>query len=269
MDDRHPCLGKIMESPTPFNLDFAIRHWRDRLGGSSALHPVDLTELEAHLRAATAELVAIGLNTEEAFFVAARRLGDSDSLAREFAKINQGRIWMTRATWMLAGILLSQVIVSLANVIGLFALVLARNILPYRHLQGIVGIIALLGAGCALVWLVCRLAVRHARRAARCVDTIARWPLFSALGLAILLEFLHPLNDVGARFFGVRSVEVVSASLEGVVQNIGAGHRPFGTGQLLYSLLQYAPQFILLFAFTLLVRRVVGQREGRQTAREQ
>lgn len=51
------------------------------------MSPDDLAELESHLRESTGQLQAHGLNEEEAFLIAVRRLGNERELAREFAKV--------------------------------------------------------------------------------------------------------------------------------------------------------------------------------------
>ncbi|HUR92339.1 MAG TPA: permease prefix domain 1-containing protein, partial [Gemmatimonadaceae bacterium] len=58
-----------------------------------AIHTVDVAELEDHLREQVAGLVASGLQTDEAFLVAVKRMGDLDSLSREFAREHSERLW--------------------------------------------------------------------------------------------------------------------------------------------------------------------------------
>jgi hypothetical protein len=50
-------------------------------------------ELEDHLRHQIAELNAAGLTADEGFLIAVKRLGDVDSLSREFAREHSGRLW--------------------------------------------------------------------------------------------------------------------------------------------------------------------------------
>jgi hypothetical protein len=93
-----------MEDSTAFDLNNAIRHWRDGLSHSPQFREEDLAELEAHLRDSVAELQGRGLTDEEAFLLAARRLGNPARLEPEFAKINRGHVWLHRLLWMLVGI---------------------------------------------------------------------------------------------------------------------------------------------------------------------
>ena len=89
-----------------FDLNKAIGNWRMALAQSGACRASDLDELEGHLRDDVLRLKDTSLSDEEKFLVAAHRLGDPTSVAREFAKINQGDIWGYRLFWIAAGLLL-------------------------------------------------------------------------------------------------------------------------------------------------------------------
>ena len=52
-----------------------------------------MTELEDHLREQVAVLVEAGLGADEAFLVAVKRMGDLDSLSRDFALEHSERLW--------------------------------------------------------------------------------------------------------------------------------------------------------------------------------
>lgn len=104
-----------MEAPNSFNLNHAIRQWRQRFAGSSALNRQDLDELEAHLRDSVQALAERGLNMADAFEVAAHRLGANPELSAEFAKVNAHRIWLERALWMLCGFLIAKQLLAIAQ----------------------------------------------------------------------------------------------------------------------------------------------------------
>ena len=70
-----------------------ITEWRDYLRRAPAVDDRDVDELEAHLREQIDELREAGLTTDEAFLVAVKRMGDLDSLSREFAREHSGRLW--------------------------------------------------------------------------------------------------------------------------------------------------------------------------------
>jgi hypothetical protein len=74
-------------------LEEQIGQWRSFLRRRQAIHSVDVAELEDHLRQQVAGLVAAGLATDEAFLVAVKRMGDLDSLSREFAREHSERLW--------------------------------------------------------------------------------------------------------------------------------------------------------------------------------
>ncbi|HEX2070508.1 MAG TPA: permease prefix domain 1-containing protein [Thermoleophilaceae bacterium] len=70
-----------------------IAEWRAYVGRATAVDGRDADELEAHLRDEIAELDAAGLTADEAFLVAVKRMGDLDTLSREFAREHSGRLW--------------------------------------------------------------------------------------------------------------------------------------------------------------------------------
>jgi hypothetical protein len=93
-----------MENAPSFNLNRAIQSWRDDLGQSPAFRGENLDELESHLRDSAAALESCGLSAEEAFLIAAKRMGGSGTLEREFGKVNQETLWLDRLFWMLIGL---------------------------------------------------------------------------------------------------------------------------------------------------------------------
>lgn len=70
-----------------------ILEWRAYVAKAPAVNGRDVDELEAHLRDQIAELDAAGLTADEAFLVAVKRMGDLDTLSREFAREHSGRLW--------------------------------------------------------------------------------------------------------------------------------------------------------------------------------
>jgi len=93
-----------MENSPAFDLNNAINRWRDGLNQSPHFREENLAELEAHLRDSVTELQSRGLTNDEAFLLGARRLGNPVGLELEFGKINQGRVWLHRLLWMLVGV---------------------------------------------------------------------------------------------------------------------------------------------------------------------
>ncbi len=74
-------------------LETQIAEWRAYVAGAPGVSGHDVAELEDHLRDQIAELHAAGLAADEAFLVAVKRMGDLDSLSREFAREHSGRLW--------------------------------------------------------------------------------------------------------------------------------------------------------------------------------
>ena len=69
-----------------FDLEQALRSWRRHLGRVALLTASELDELENHLYDEMELLEADGVAAEAAFHTAVERLGDADSLRREFSK---------------------------------------------------------------------------------------------------------------------------------------------------------------------------------------
>jgi hypothetical protein len=75
------------------SLEEQIDQWRAYLRRRQTIHAVDVEELEDHLREQVQALVGAGLATDEAFLVAVKRMGDLDTLSREFAREHSERLW--------------------------------------------------------------------------------------------------------------------------------------------------------------------------------
>ncbi len=74
-------------------LERQIEQWRNFLRHRQAIHSVDVAELEDHLREQVAALIDGGLDDDEAFLVAVKRMGSLDALSREFAREHSDRLW--------------------------------------------------------------------------------------------------------------------------------------------------------------------------------
>jgi hypothetical protein len=75
------------------SVESQIAEWRAYVATAPGVNGRDVDELEDHLRHQIADLNAAGLTDEEAFLVAVKRMGDLDSLSREFAREHSGRLW--------------------------------------------------------------------------------------------------------------------------------------------------------------------------------
>ena len=88
-----------------FDLNNAISNWRMNLSEKQTCAKSDIDEMESHLREEIESLAASKLSQQEAFLVAAHRLGDIDNLSAEFAKVNKSILWRNRLFWAGAGLL--------------------------------------------------------------------------------------------------------------------------------------------------------------------
>ncbi len=76
-----------------FELESQIRKWRGHLRSTGSLGEEELEELESHLRDSIDDLTSRGVTTEEAFLVSVRRMGDTEALSDEFAKVSTESLW--------------------------------------------------------------------------------------------------------------------------------------------------------------------------------
>jgi hypothetical protein len=83
-----------MDAPaTAASLEQQIGQWRSYVSRRRAIEAADVAELEDHLREQIETLIDAGLTEDEAFLVAARRLGSLDAISREFAREHTDRLW--------------------------------------------------------------------------------------------------------------------------------------------------------------------------------
>lgn len=82
-----------MMSSSHAELEAQIDRWRGYVQRSQAISAADVDELEDHLREQIADRQATGLDDEEAFLVAIKRLGNLDAVSHEFAREHSERLW--------------------------------------------------------------------------------------------------------------------------------------------------------------------------------
>ncbi len=75
------------------DLDARVAQWRAAILRSAAVTPDDADELEEHLRDSVADLERGGLDGDEAFLIAVKRLGATDAVTAEFAREHGDRLW--------------------------------------------------------------------------------------------------------------------------------------------------------------------------------
>jgi hypothetical protein len=94
-----------MENQTRFDLNAAVENWRNELAAQPNLATDDRRELETHLRDAIAGFQQRGLNDEESFWLARRRVGQPQQIGEEFVKADPAKAWRERIFWMALGII--------------------------------------------------------------------------------------------------------------------------------------------------------------------
>ncbi|MFL5459998.1 MAG: permease prefix domain 1-containing protein [Gemmatimonadales bacterium] len=75
------------------SLEEQVEQWRSYLRRRQAIRPVDVEELEDHLRGEVTALCGAGLSENEAFLVAVKRMGALDAISNEFAREHSERLW--------------------------------------------------------------------------------------------------------------------------------------------------------------------------------
>ncbi|MEZ0448880.1 permease prefix domain 1-containing protein [Cellulomonas sp. ICMP 17802] len=74
-------------------LEAQVDRWRGYVHRRQVISSADVDELEDHLRGQVADLRATGLDEDEAFLVAIKRLGNLDAVSREYAREHSERLW--------------------------------------------------------------------------------------------------------------------------------------------------------------------------------
>ena len=75
------------------SIDTRIGEWRAAVTRGPAIEIDDVDELEGHLREQVADLLAAGLDDDEAFLIAVKRLGSVNAVTAEFAREHSERLW--------------------------------------------------------------------------------------------------------------------------------------------------------------------------------
>ncbi|WP_418276706.1 permease prefix domain 1-containing protein [Isoptericola jiangsuensis] len=80
-----------MDEPTA--LETQVERWQDYVRRHRAIAPADVDEMTDHLRERIADLQDAGLDDDEAFLVAVKRMGRLDAVSHEFAQAHSERLW--------------------------------------------------------------------------------------------------------------------------------------------------------------------------------
>jgi hypothetical protein len=74
-------------------LESQIAQWRGFVQRHRAISASDVDEMEDHLREQITDLSSAGLDADESFLVAVKRMGNVDAISREFAREHSDRLW--------------------------------------------------------------------------------------------------------------------------------------------------------------------------------
>jgi hypothetical protein len=144
-----------------------IEQWRTHLTGSELLAGSDIDEMESHLREEIEHLKTSGLDEEEAFLIARRRLGDTAVLEEEFAKVSTHRLLTNRLWWMIAGVLAYSVAAHFAGVIAQVSVAIAQATSLSPQVLGFIALAVQVSMFSAVGALVLWLCVRYSRPGVR------------------------------------------------------------------------------------------------------
>lgn len=195
-----------------FDREAAVRQWRTSILSRGGLTVSEVDELEDHLELVEADL-NVHLKPEEAFWLAAHRVGTPDLLTREFAKVRPNMGWEVRGQWALLGVLAFMLLTPLMQVL-LYLVVAAAAQVPF--LAGFAGALSIYVLPLATimglavpVW-----AVRESRAAPTAVErAISRFSSSGWIGLLVTVILLIAWQQ-GLNALLIRAFTAASAALE-------------------------------------------------------
>jgi hypothetical protein len=109
-----------METQSRFSLTNALATWRREFEAQPGITSDAVRELESHLIDSMNQLRQKGLNEEEAFWLARRRLGPCKEVAAEITKADPSGLWRERVFWMAAALLCGHLLLELSRVASIF-----------------------------------------------------------------------------------------------------------------------------------------------------
>ncbi len=181
-----------MEHQTRFDLNTALANWRQELAAQPELVDEDRRELETHLRGVIAELQQRGLNEEESFWLARRRLGQPPQIAEEFAKADPVAFWRERILWIAVGAVASYELATSQDFLS--------SLLDPFGARGEMGLHFILFAipGLALAAVTLMIRRGHANRLTRHFSEMPRSPRWFASLLFVLLMLTNLAAWIGS-----------------------------------------------------------------------
>lgn len=140
-----------------FDLNKSILSWKQNLKLNDSFTNENIDELESHLNEQICDLTESGLNDEEAFWVAQKRIGTIQSLNQEFIKINKLNIFKKKVHWMLTGIVLMILYIffvdSISNTISSIGLLYKFNLITVTYVNYFINEVLFILLASFLIWL--------------------------------------------------------------------------------------------------------------------
>jgi hypothetical protein len=211
-----------METRTAFDLNEHLAKWRDGLRNRPVICDEDIEELESHLRDTMDALLQARLSEEEAFLVAAHRVGHPVALEEQYRCAKPGTVWKERTQWMILGIVTLWVVSGLANLGSILTLFLGGALAHNGIVLGWIGLavqtLLLLGFG----WLSLRQIICAEPRSASGFSGPSQPGM---LRLTISLSIAAVVISISTRLIQVLAVKVNDAVVFGgyyLVTGLGA-----------------------------------------------
>jgi len=126
-----------MRPKSCYDLNAAIGHWQSELAAQPNLTEEVRRELEAHLRDAIAGFQQRGLNDEESFWLACKRVGQPAHLGEEFVKADPAAVWRERVFWMAVAVLTTNFWITSIQGLYFFVTNTANKHFPYSFVQAL------------------------------------------------------------------------------------------------------------------------------------
>jgi hypothetical protein len=168
-----------MENQTRFDLNAAVENWRNELAAQPNLASDDRRELETHLRDTIAGFQQRGLNDEESFWLARKRVGQPQQMGEEFVKANPTAVWRERMFWMAISLVGSYVFMTWKDLLASWR---NPNSADWTELSYLIPLFVLIGS----VIMIRRGRVPNPNQ----LETISSWKLAGGLFVVLIATVL-------------------------------------------------------------------------------
>ncbi|MDO3695978.1 hypothetical protein QVZ41_14090 [Wenyingzhuangia sp. chi5] len=114
-----------MENRTEFNLENNINQWKQELTEKNNLTKSNIIELESHLLDLIQDIESKGLNKEESFIIARKRMGKTNDITIEFDKVNNDFSYIKKLIPYFKGALIYITFITLSKSFFIISLILS------------------------------------------------------------------------------------------------------------------------------------------------